>query len=483
MERREREINLLDLLETICMKWRGIVIFLVIGLVVGGVVATAQALYNKSQLAHDAMTAKTEKTLAKAESDLVAVDATGELKKTADNNVDIYLYKESLYDMQEEYLEKSIYYSIDELNVAKNILSYHIDNHYVAEYPIVESYNNIEDVIQYYEECITSYDMYDRIIDEVYSDSEYNYIKELIMVEVVSTGNIKISIVADSEENANKISDTVQDEIMNITVNAKKLYGNVDCELQNKQSVVVSDADMVVKNTESLKKAIDLSKEMTSIAKSMSGAQLAYFDAKLNLEKVKIIDGKEQDKSLLAMISKKIILLAGIVGIILPIICIAIDYVFSGTIKTQDDLAYLTNSILLGNMEESQKFKNPLDKLVCRIFHGKQTIDASNKRIVVTNIIFETLKRNGAKSVCIVSSTQCKEDKIIIELCNGIRNERIEVFVADKFGANKEGMTLTNSADAVIICERICVANYNDIESEIGLIKANNNKILGCVAL
>lgn len=484
MERTEREINLLDLLESICKKWRVIIIFLIIGLVIGGAVATAQAVYSKSQSSSDALTVKTEKTLAKAKSDLDAVDDTGELKKTADNNVDIYLYKEMLYEMQEEYLENSIYYGIDELNVAKSILSYHIDNHYVAEYPVVDAYNNIEDVVQYYMECITSYDMYDRIIDELFSDSEYKFIKELIDVEIVSIGNIKIKIVADSEENANKMSEIIQDEVKNITANAKELYGDVECELQMNQMVVESDAVMVETNAGSLKKAIDLSKEMTGIAKSMSGEQLAYFEARLNLEKVKKIDSKEQNNSLLALISKKVIALAGILGMILPIICIAFAYVFSGTIKTTDDLVTVTKAVLLGNIDDKNAAKNPIDKLIYKIFHGKQTNDDNEKRMaVVTNIILETLKSNEAKSVCVVASIQCKEDNRINELSNGIRSKSIKVTIADEFMTNAEGLSLINDADAVIMCEILGVSKYIVIENEIRLINANKNRVLGCITL
>ncbi len=482
MERYERETDIIDLIETICRKWRIILIFMLIGLFAGLGIAFFKSYNLKKQSTKESIVMTAEQHLAEVEKKLSDRGDYSELKQVADNNVVNYYYKMKQYDLQADYIRKSIYYNIDEQNVAQAKLTYYIDNKYVSSYSVVDSYYNIENIIQYYIDSMQSYELYDNIISKVYPESEYKYIEELIDIGTSSGSNIYINIVADSLENAQKISDIIQSEMITVTKKAENIYGDVECELQINQYSVSSDIVMVQNHSDSLQKLNDISMKIDAINKSMTGAQLEYFQAKLGMYEAEI--SEEPSYSLMYYFPKKLVVLAVILGALVPIGFVCCAYFMSGSMKTSHDLVDITESILLGVIAEKKISRNPIDKLLDKIFINK-AFDSNYETNceVVANYIIELMKKYEVSSLCMIGSVEYAEDKMVVNLVERLVKKNLDIKIADNFLKNTEGMAIVNNSDVIVICEKANQSMCDNIKQEANLLRLDGKKILGCLVV
>lgn len=484
MENAEREIDLIDLTETICKKWRVILLFTFCSFLIGVVISTGAAFYNRRVASSEMAKHTLSKTVFEAEKKMRESENADELKETANDNIRTYELKRKLYEMQAEYMDKSIYYSIDEERVNKIKLSYYIDNHFSVTYPVVNTYNNIEDVTQYFSSRIYSNELYEKLIESVYPDSEYKYMQELIAIEKTSTGNFEITVIADTKDNVELIADILKDEIQIINKEVTQTYGKNDCILQSEQYTQESDRTVADSHTLETQKLIEYKDEMQKIEKSMSGAQLDYFKAKLGLIKHNKASQEEEIKPVIDYISKKTIAIVTLAGMFLILAFYGSAYIFSGKIKTKDDIAILMQEVYLGNLQLDITQENSIDRFLYNIFHkNKVNIPLEQRAEIVTGIIVEALKKRKMNSLCIGSTVNLQQNAGVTLFIKMLSDNAVEVHLTDEFLINPEGMKQVNESDVVIIVEQINCSIFSHIEQELQLLKMNDTNILGYISV
>lgn len=483
MENVEREIDLIDLMESICKKWRSIILVMVIGLIIGGVISTARGIYYRNAASKDIVARSLSKQLAKASEEIDRMEDAKEIKETLENNVRTYNVRQKMYEMQEDYMKNSLYFAIDEDSASRISLLYYIDNNYTVTYPSINTYNNIKEITQYYYDRINSNELYEKLLENVYPGSKIQYLRELISVGNPSLGNIRINIVADSKTNVEKISGIIKEEMELITGEAVDTYGDCVCLLQSELYTEESDSNLAASHAQEVQKLVDYNNSIQNLTKSMSGAQLDYFNARTGQLKLeKIADEEDDIKPLIFYISKRIIAIVGIIGAFLIVAVYGCAYIFGGSIKTEGDLALITGAINIGSLKTEDDHKHPIDRLIHSIFHRRTpSMDLNRRAEIAAGIITESMRAKDIKKLCIVSTVDIKEASGVSLLISALNDKGIDPEIADTFLLNPEGLKLANGSESVLILEMLKVSSFSDVVQEFRLLKMNDSKVLGCI--
>ena len=130
----EREIDLVDVFGRLISKWRSICVVILISILVAVGIGCAMASFAMKEADIERQKVSASKAVALALTNLLKDETGEELQQVADSNVEKYIKVQSLYEMQKEDNEKSIYNNLDATNITKATLDYYIDDFIITAY-------------------------------------------------------------------------------------------------------------------------------------------------------------------------------------------------------------------------------------------------------------------------------------------------------------------------------------------------------------
>lgn len=485
----EREIDLIDILGRIIVKWRPICITALIGLLIGIVVSCTIGYINMKKSDMEAKKLSAQKAESIALEKLLKDEKGEVLKEAAENNLAMYVNLESLYETQDEYNKKSIYKNLDASNLAKVRLTYYVDNHYVSEYPVVETYNNIEDVLDAYRTALVSDEICEDIIKALGMDTEPQYIRELVVFpekEDRPVSNLVFDIVTDNADMSRVIADYYKGAVDKVTANIASNYGDVTVTLQDEQLNIGFDLDIMVKQNESDQKLIDYYNQLQRIENSMSGAQGDYFKAilaKYNLETIKI---EAEQHGFFSYVSKVLIVIVTVAFGFVAVAFYGVIYLFNGVIKTGDELAGLSRSTLLGTVlvDGEKKRKSVLfDKWAIALTDARVLCDDSDRMIeTIVASVKQYLGNNGLNSVLCVGSDIGHSD-VIDKIRTNVSEGGFTVNVAVDAFDSPDTVNYITESDVVVFIGEIGKSKYKKLERVLSLCQLYKKNVMGTVAI
>lgn len=482
----EREIDLIDILGRIIAKWRNILIVGIIGLLIGFAISGTIGYLNmkKSDIESKKVSAKKAEALALEK--LLEEDKGEDLKENADKNLVKYINIQDLYNMQEDYIENSLYTKLDSSHIAKGRLSYFVDNHYINEYPVVNAYNNIGDVMGAFTSALTSDEVCNDIISALGIKTETKYIRELISVYTTSTSNLTISVISDDEKTTDAILNYYNGIMDKVTSDVMEKYGTIDITLLDKQ--LYTESDMGVLSAQGGQDAVllDYYTQLQDIEKSMSGAQKDYFDAILSKHGLEIKENKQDDHGFLYYLSKKLILLVAIAAAFLLVVFYGVIYLFDGKIKTGDELASMTGSTLLGTVlvdnEKNQK-KVLFDKWAVALTDARVMCDNPENMIqVISATINQYLGANDFNSILLVGS-DIKHKDIVDKLNDSIKASGYTVNTAIEAFDSAAAVNDITGSDAIVFVGEVASTKCQKLERALSMCRLYGKKVMGSIAI
>lgn len=482
----EREIDLIDILGRIIAKWRPILVVTIVGLVIGIIISCTMGYFNMKKSDVEAKKVSAAKAEALALEKLLKDEKGEELQENADKNLIKYVNIQSLYEMQEDYTDNSIYQNLDATRIAKAELSYYVDNHYVSEYPVVDNYNNIGDIIGAYRIALLSDETCNGIINNLKIDTEPKYIRELVSIGNPSTSNLVINIMTDDEAISGTIAEYYKGIMNSITEGIIENYGDVTTTLQEQQLYTESDIDVMTAQNDADSKVIDYYNQLQAIEKSMSGAQGDYFEAILAKYNLDVVKKEAVSHGYFYYVSKKLIVIVAIAFAFIAVAIYGCMYLFDGKVKTGDELASMSRSTLLGTVlvDNDKKKKNILfDKWAVALTDNRAMCDDSDKKVqtIVASIV-QYLKANGLSSVLFVGS-DVKHVDVVNAVNEGISAAGFTASIAiDAFDSPETVNSITSSDVVLFVCET-GQSKYKKLERVLALCNLYKKQIIGTVAI
>lgn len=465
----EREINLVDMFWSICLKWRSIVLWgLIFALILGGFG------YYKSTQHIDLETIKFE--------------------KDEEDAIDAYLAYKELYDIQAAYNKYSPLMQLNANKFYANVITYYVDNYYQVEYPIVDSSNNINALVQAYKTSLKTDTFKASIADALELHKKaIPYATEMVDMYnsysdvATSTGSaniITITIYGATEAECETLTTLVKDHIVaqadamttqfgkhNITIISEGIQSATSISLSTYQK---QNVDYLT----SYKTSLETQKS------SLSDKALEYVDATAEIDE----DEEEvanSDNTLSSVIKFTIIGL--ILGLFVVAFVLAMRYILSTKLRVADGFERMFRTNIIGIVPSTSTEKKRILRFVDNIFikqinknKPKRTRDEA-LNMIITNLKLQA-KQHNIKDIYVTGTTiDTLSEDIIDYMTKKLGNS--EVTLTTGRSLITDVATLENLYDKgnVVIIEKAGQATYNDIYTELNACKIHNVKVLGAV--
>ncbi len=326
------EIDLLDLCKTVLKKWKIILACTLVCAILGGVYGALQA--NKAKPETEAQVAALTAGMTQEEIDNV---------KDAAEIINNY---RSMYKVQKEYNEKSIYQNLNPYDVSTLTLSYYVDNHYKVSYPIISENNNLVPIVQTYISVFTEDSFYEGLAEFVDGVDNSTYIRELIKVntEEKNSGVLIVTVYANTDEMLAKIGEFIKTTVADRQSEIAEVYGEHDIILASESTGKTVDTDMAEAQNKNVERLTTLATNISNEENLFSGNQLTF---------LKYLVHEELDEEISIV---KYVVFGLFVGIVISFAVFCVMYLASGTVKTENELATILGATFLGKLDTDVEF-------------------------------------------------------------------------------------------------------------------------------
>ena len=470
--RDEQEIDLLDLCRQILKKWKLIIAFALIGLVIGSVVG-----YVKSAKVVEVETGETVV-------DPVAVTSNiNSLKeKLSDREiievemaVNSYNYYQKLYSNKEKYINSSIRMQLDADKVPTMVASYVISNYYKVSYPEISEVNDINNIVAVYYKALYDEKVIAKVADALGDDVAENYVKELYGVGLEANSILNITVVARNEEECKKVLDVLMQELDAQIPAVTDLYEH-DIEYLNTYFSVNVNTGILSEQQTQVDALKNLQNLMLTVGNSLTADQKALYTKLIDgdtTDETEVIEAETQSaepevvetkKTVVRSFDIKYAMLGLFAGAFIVILFICLKYVLSQTIKTKEDISELFKVSVLGIMKDGEDgelgmitagiglgaHKTELKKLYAISTVGDATVAA------ITNKVVDAVKQNYSQL-----NVECGKSVL----------------------TDPSSLAKLAESDSIIMVEKLRTSKYEDIAKELELAKSYGVKVLGCVVV
>ncbi|MBP3806467.1 MAG: hypothetical protein J6I76_21685 [Oribacterium sp.] len=470
--RDEQEIDLLDLCRQILKKWKLIIAFALIGLVIGSAVG-----YVKSAKVVEVETGETVVDQAAVTSGINSLK-----EKLSDREVtevemavNAYNYYNKLYANKEKYINSSIRMQLDADKVPTMVASYRISNYYKVSYPDISEVNDINNIIAVYYKALNDEKVIAKVAKALGDGVAENYVKELYSVGLEANSILNITVTARNEEECKKVLDVLTQELDAQIPTATDLYEH-DIEYLNTYFSVNVNTGILSEQQTQVDALKNLQNVMLTVGNSLTADQKALYtklidgdtvdetevtEVEVQPEETEVV---ETEKTVVRSFDIKYAVLGLFAGAFIVILFICLKYVLSQTIKTKEDISELFKASVLGIMKDGEDgelgmitagiglgaHKTELKKLYAISTIGDATVAA------ITNKVVDAVKQNYSEL-----NVECGKSVL----------------------TDPSSLAKLAESDGIIMVEKLRTSKYEDIAKELELAKNYGVKVLGCVVV
>ncbi len=460
----EDEINLVTLLFKVCQKWRALLIVAVVAAVaIGGtkLAMNIQGLNDEEKVAE----------LEAAYRDLVGnYEAEGEnLERRMEDN-------QRNLGIQRDYNDKSILMKIDPQNEWVGSINLYID----TDYQIIPG-SSVQNENPAYKIAYAYYDYY---AGGFYADvmgrlsfdvGELKYLREVLGVEIdANRYSVTITSVADTKEHC--------DELLRVASEAfQSRYSFVEASLGEHtltMSELISNAQINEGREQYQIEQKNREKDWEQKEYQLNDEYRAWKKREREIEsEYPVIDMQAAVKN-----GIKWILIAGVGGGFLGCAVLFVKYMFSGRIKSAEDLGH--NVFALAELPAKGQKKNAVDRLVYRIFGIAARESEYDSRVEAMALSLERMLRARQfeeGKIAFVGDVKETELKALVKQVGNTLPSAYKAVAAGNIIAEPAAAKAAYDADAVVLVVKQDVTMKKIYAQLCGKLSACKVEVLGAV--
>lgn len=479
-----REIDLLDMMADILSHWRGLVVSLLLGAILFGGLSylksyrSVQNVQQQERIVQDEVSIQTQ--LRQMEDSLDDVKRMAVLKTLDD---------EKEYELKNAYYENSVYMQLDPLQVAKTELIYQ-----------VKAADGIENgqLVAIYKVALDNVGLYQWVSQQTGIDA--SSAERLISVEAISSFNlsnetqkltlgtdcIRVTLLQVDAESCQKLSDAVKTYI---SEQQTKLNG----ELEEHSLILVSETSGIGMNKNVMNDQIDYRNEVISLQSGIAASKADFTEDQTKYYELLTWEDKEQMEqsgreekitdvvAQTPVVSKKYVLLGAVLFAFIYVLVLCMQYIFNTKIRVSDELQKLYGVPQIGLVVKESGKKVFLDKWVDSLYHyGKREFSAEQSMELAFAAVKIAAMKNGLNSICLMGCNMSAGAGAVCEsLKVDLEKELIKVTILDNVLYNAETLEKVDTMQGAVLVEKAGSTLYNEIVSELDLLKRQEIPVLG----
>lgn len=511
----EREISLLDLMVEILLRWRVLVVCMLIGgILMGGFsfvrsYQTAEA--QKAQIAE--MEKKLQEKKEQLESDQHEEDTKGnlatkeylqeQLTEVQKNNINTVLDYESFIEELEAYCDSSILMQLDPLNISQARLTFLVTAH------DEERSHSIERI---YEDMISA-GLFQWIADNSAEDISPAALGELIAIsrssrELIAGGDsFSVTVVHATEEQCKELAQAVVAYINQQQERVKKELGSHDIVVVNEAYSQMVDTTLLDKQRGIKKNIATWKTDAASKKAAFSDEEWKYYNfvtmgkAQGTPEEYEkedsASDGQQttQESTALDMpvvtppsVSMKYVILGMILLAFVYVLYIFMAFIFNNRLRISDDMNQLYGIPQLGQIPEENTKKKVfsfVDSWILRIRDRSKRKFSEEEAIgLAAAAVKISAKREELSGIfCIGCNVQEKTAEVSARIQAVLAEENIGMQVLNNILYNQEAMEQLQGVKGAFLLEKAGETFYDEVAKELELLHRQNIKVLGIVVV
>lgn len=479
---KEREISLVDLIFEILLKWRMIIVFMVIGgLLLGG--------YSYLQ---SAKTAKIQNNQSSSTEDNVITldDLESKLTIAQRNNVKAVLE----YEEYSKYYEESILMQIDANNTPTTELIFCIET---------ADEKDKKTVVSIYTQLLS------RGITEWLIQSGMEFVEATKVIELIDVANdvnnqmdislsgnkgtVCVSVKHLDEEKSKALANQIKEFVYAKKIELENVYGAHEVRLISESYAPVMDLNILNKQRTAMSNAIAGNTSSDKLKQAFTSDELKYYDL---LKKGVSADTAENTTGDTTAVPEPAVVTSSpsvsIKYVVLGVVLFAFIYVFyvfmahilNNKLRTNDNLTDLFGMVQLGIVpakENKKKFLGFVDGWILAIRNrNKRKFTVEEAEEIVAVAIKIAVKKSEGKEVCLVG---CDVKRQTNDICKNIQSilekEDIKVKILDNVLYNAEEMEKLENVSYVVLVEKTGSTMYDEVAKELELLERYNINVLG----
>ncbi len=528
--RDKMEIDLIDLLHQLLLKWRQALACMLVGMILVGIYG-----YNKKvQVVIDDNTGEVveasvvdDKSLASLGSKL----STNE-KKEAVLAVDAYLDYEKSYSDRQKVGESQVTMKYDAFHVPNYIYNYRISDYDFDNVPEMSTVTNVDNIVALYRNSIYDQSVIAEIKEVNGWDYEDGFIKETYFIGKTGLDIMVITANAPSKEECENIIKIIDTKI-------NSAYSDVDGEYPHSLKRVQTtyyesySSSILDQQRTQIENLVAIEKAMQQVSSAMTADQKAYYTALLNAVKTESEQGEaidpltiakreagkesevidavalaasssetqvksdESDQSVVMVpsrrISLKYIALGALAALFLMCCFYGVLYVLSPKLRTKSDIQDGFHVAVLGEIKDDNRYTRPMsgvDRFIDTLFEKKDGKLTTVERMeMITAAICLGLKKSEIKSVYITGAGVDETiDEFRARLVSCIENSSVNdgnfSFDSDVSPlVSPDSLKNLSLSDSVVLVEKIGTSRYDDIVKMLDVCCKFGVKVLGTVLI
>lgn len=478
----QREINLIDLLVKILLKWRTILVWILVGgTLMGGF------SYVRSYQTQKARNAALEQEEQQDES----AYSLEQLTSMQINNVDAVLRYENLVENWESYLQESIKMQIDPLNEPRTELTFQV----VAE--DLETAYRIE---QIYEVAVLG-GLSQWLADEGQDGISAAAMSELVVLNR-NSGNNSTNIITNSfsiviyhlsEDQCLKLAEKVEEYLQDQNSQLIEKLGDHEIQLINRTFSFVMDTSLLNNKQTMQNGIITLNNSIAKLKDTFSDAEWQNYNylkgeyaQNTSEEDWTVSESSESVTVIPPSVDLKYVFVGMVLFAFVYAFYIFLKYNFNAKLQVTDDVNALYGVPGLGVIPEDKNTKKIfafVDQWILKLRDwNKRKFDSDKAMGLAAAAVKIAAKKEGLEEICCIGCDMQEHAlKVADAIQTTLKEENISLRLINNVLYDQEAMEQLLSAKGAFLLEQAEETLYNEIENELEILRRQDIKVLGIV--
>lgn len=391
--------------------------------------------------------------------------------------INAYIGLKQQLENQVEYMDDSVYMSLNPYNLYKTDIQY-----YIAD----TNEMLMTDLMYAYQFFVLNGGLVSELY-EIDDSIETEYLQEIITMEKMSgSDNLKrnvmnITLYGNTQEDVERLAENVKQQVEQYHDNVSGTVGTHSLIFLNESTKLGSDTNIANTQSNALNNLLSLKKNVESTKESLSSAQLAEAEA---LDSKNVGD-KETDTANVSVdnvsISKKYLVVGAAAGLILGILVILLRYLFSNTLKGVRDLQKMHGLSFLGSV--SVRKKNLLDRLAVKIFGREPILNQKVEQKLLESQLLSISKNHSITEIALTGNEKLKNSKPISSLLESFAEKDVHVKWIGNLSEDPEAIEQLEKYHNVVFVEQLRKSHYESVFYNVKLCEEQGINILGYVVI
>lgn len=492
----ELRISIKDWVMKACLKWRSMLGWvIVLAVLANGVAVYKDSNAQKQIISQNNMT-ETERyearlnSLQRSMNEKKALLTEREIEEV-ERSYNTYLTLQTRYENAIEYNSESLLMKLNPSSIPTVTLSYFVDSHYEAVYPVVETLDKTPDIIEAIEACITSDETCAEMAGALGLECNTSYVSELIWFgdenEVLT-----VSIFGLSQSDCETMAAVIKDAINKNLSNIKKHFGDFEISLTEEGYAESVNREVLLEQTTQANNLNLVKNAFNNLYSSFTEKQRNYYYALLDYSKVLCdqadsLNSEEATENTgvpgnISLIHIKMLIVGALLGFFFFFCFVSLQYLFTTKIRTKRDVEEFSHLPVLGVV--SPKKIGAIDRFIKGVFGESAKISLDDQMDLICTELKIIARERNAKNIFLASSCN---DKLIDDIAETIIKQLKKEQVTIRSGAdilnNPKGLEQLAASDGVVYVEQLSKTEYYDLRKESNKAKTYNVPVWGCVLL